>query len=727
MKYLFSCILEDKPILKAQVFIWLQSLTQKLSIDPKHIFVHTIGNLEPNFEQWLKRSQVNLIAAKPFAQDNPYCNKLSQLDTFLAPSLDFDYVFLMDCDTALLSLEGLALEESIYAKIVDFPNPPLEITQSIFEEAGLDFRETEASFALRGNKITQVHNCNGGLYIISKELLPRLAKSWKSYARWSLENIRVYTPRYSKHVDQVSFALAVESLAEKVHPLGLQWNYPTHLSKDILPDLDVKMLHFHQELDEQMHLKKVGHPKVDQAIDDLNQMLDEAIKQDLNNALFWDLRYALHPNLGSGVGSRGEILHFKQELIKLLIYGREEHHVIDIGFGDLELTKVLPFKHYLGLDISEEAVKLAQQKRPDWRFQKGSIYDENIPEADIVMCFDVLIHQSSQQEYEKIVESAGFRAKKRLIIGAYNESPAFSSKITHFHSSIQEEIAKHGQFDEIARVAKYRDVSVIVATRLPSERHQRDISSQDLNRAFQEVTSPDMLQYAVDVSRHHFQFFTSHYPRVFEYSWLLEQLRGAKDKKVLDIGAGVCPLPICLAHWGNKVVTVDAHTIKRDFKNVENWNEWGYLDYSETHPRIQSHNQDFSFFGDKSSSYDAIYSISVIEHMPRKIRLGILRQASKLLRPGGELLLTIDLVPGTERLWNMSESKQVEDEQIHGTIDSFILEVKKYGFEISDQEIKRNIYNSRTDVLFLKAKSLKSTLMKSSTRRLLGNVKALFR
>src|SRR5690606_9057428 len=201
-------------------------------------------------------------------------------------------------------------------------------------------------------------------------------------------------------------------------------------------------------------------------------------------------------------------------------------------------------------------------KRPDWQFLNKSIIDENIFEVDLVMCFDVLIHQSKKEDFQEMVKSMIEKATDRIIIGAYNEQPTYSSKITHYYNGILEEIKKHDKFDEIGVMGKYRDVSVIVGTK-NSNTHKRDIGAEDLNKAFQEMERPDLLQYLVDVSRGNLGFYTSHYPRVFEYSWLLEQLEGQSNIKVLDIGAGVCPLPLCLSDMGLNVTTVDSHSTKR--------------------------------------------------------------------------------------------------------------------------------------------------------------------
>lgn len=696
MKIIFSCVLDYNPLMAAQVFIWLNSLKNQ-QIDGNDIYIHLIGKVPDEYLKMLKAEDVNIIERQPFDSRNKYCNKLVQLDTFSNLD-DYDYVFLMDCDTAIVSMEGLSLKNEIYAKVVDFPNPPIAILEKIFEANNLSIDKCKTTFKNLEEEYSDWNNCNGGLYIISSDFIKKLNLLWKQYAKWGIDNKELFTDTYSKHADQVGFALAMNSLGEKVTHLGIEWNYPTHISKNLLPEIEPKIIHFHDKIDAHMNLIKTGLKIADNSIEKINQVTSMNITGHLNNALFWNLRYAQCPELGSGVGSRGDILKYKKRLIKYLTYDFKNKNIIDVGCGDLELTKEFDFKNYLGLDISEESLKICKDKRPDWKFENASITDDSVKEADLVMCFDVLIHQSSLSDFKEMISSIVSKSQSRIIIGAYNTQPEFKSDITYFHNGVLEEIKHYNKFNEVEIVGKYRDVTVISASIYKSN-HSRDLSSEMLNKAFEEVNRPDILRYLVDVSRSNLGFYTSHYPRVFEYTWLFEQLEDKKGS-VLDIGAGVCPLPITLALNGFKVTTVDSHSKIRKLADKADWNEWGFLDYSILNNDIQSHNIDFLKFKSKKL-FDFIYSISVIEHIPKSNRLKVLKNASKLLKKGGKLLLTVDLYPNTENLWNLSEDKEVEPIEVHGTVNTFKNELKQYGFEIVQEDIQRDIPNSRTDVYYV--------------------------
>jgi 2-polyprenyl-3-methyl-5-hydroxy-6-metoxy-1,4-benzoquinol methylase len=698
MNIKYSCVIDSASIFKTQALIFIKSLLFN-GIKPKDIYIHTTEITKDDFFNWLEELGVNVLKVTTYDKRNKYCNKLVQLKTFQEIE-DYDYVFLMDCDTSIVSLEGLELEHDFYSKIVDFPNPPIDILKGIYAKAELTFKEAETSFPLANNNKTEFNNCNGGLYIFSKKGLNTIAPHWIKWSNWCIDNADLFTEHYSKHADQVGFALAMSETDSKLNHLDMTWNYPIHVNKELLPNIKPNIIHFHNQLDNHMKILPVGLSNVDKSISVINEMITNYLSTSLDNRLFWNNRYKNFPELDSGVGSRGEILDYKKQLLSYVSFPFINKKILDVGCGDLELTKSMPFKSYLGIDISNEALELCKQKKPQWSFENKTI-NELADTFNFIMCFDVLIHQSSKQDFENLVKEICDKSDNRVLIGAYDIKPEFSSDITYYYKSFVEEVKRFKKFNEFAIVGKYRDVTVLSAS-INKCTHKRDIKSDILNRAYNSVSRPDLLQYLVDVSRVNFNFYTSHYPRVFEYTWLLEHFEEKKSMNVLDIGAGVCPLPICLTEFGHKVTTVDSHPLKREIKDKEQWNEWGFLDYSLIDARIKSKNIDFGKFR-SFNKFDCIYSISVIEHMPRVSRLKVLKKASRLLKKHGKLLLTIDIEPKNNTIWNHSENKKVEDESIHGTIESFTNELNRFGFDIYEDNIQRNIDDSRTDVWYIKA------------------------
>ena len=70
-------------------------------------------------------------------------------------------------------------------------------------------------------------------------------------------------------------------------------------------------------------------------------------------------------------------------------------------------------------------------------------------------------------------------------------------------------------------------------------------------------------------------------------------------------------------------------------------------------------------------------------------------------RYGGSLLLTIDLVPFSDFLWNRAEGREVEPLLRHGTIFDLLQQLKSVDIRVDELEVVRAIKNSRTDLLLI--------------------------
>lgn len=393
----------------------------------------------------------------PFG-DRKYCNKLAQIENM--PTADADAVVLLDTDTIAVSdLRVWISADAIRAKIVDFQNPPIETLREIASIAELDTGDTCSTDA--GEADTFVGNCNGGMYSIPGRLAQHLAIEWKRWATWLLahpEPLRRVNREI--HVDQVSFWMALRATGMPFEIAPSNMNYFTHVNAErryFERNQAIALLHYHDKLNV---LGKLDVPSglgadADEAIERANKQ----IGANFNNRLFWEFRYDHFPERGSGVGSRGDNLVYKRELLRA--NGIEEaSSILDIGCGDLEVVKPVSLCGYVGVDMSPLAIQRGREALPGATFILG--LQPETPTAELVLCFEVLIHQHDEDDYRKVIAFAAERASRTLLISGYAaDSEAIrNNSMTFFHEALADSLAKTGKFRSIEEIGRHTDVVI---------------------------------------------------------------------------------------------------------------------------------------------------------------------------------------------------------------------------------------------------------------------------
>lgn len=231
---------------------------------------------------------------------------------------------------------------------------------------------------------------------------------------------------------------------------------------------------------------------------------------------------------------------------------------------------------------------------------------------------------------------------------------------------------------------------------------KNDIGEEKLAKILKESQSPDLVLELVGLSRKHFGWYVRHLPRSVEYPWVLKQIGDVRGKTILDIGAGVSPLPLYLAERGAKVVTLDSSTNIRELsQDRKSWNEWGFLDYAQLDQSITSLNKDALSVKFDDATFDCIYSVSAIEHMPASTRKRLWRHFGEWLKAQGSLVLTVDLHPNSQSLWNYTEGKPIESKMEHGDTYELLQEITQEKFQLVATEYLRRHHDSPVDVLLL--------------------------
>jgi 2-polyprenyl-3-methyl-5-hydroxy-6-metoxy-1,4-benzoquinol methylase len=354
------------------------------------------------------------------------------------------------------------------------------------------------------------------------------------------------------------------------------------------------------------------------------------------------------------------------------------------------------------VDVSIEALEIARQKRPDWTFAAPyTLSDDGT--FDLVLCLDVLIHQPSREAYDAEIRALCRRTGSTLVVAGYDEAPVFTSSLTFFHEPLSASLRRLGHFAEAFAVARYRDVTVVVAKQPTADLHPRDMGSSLVRDVVGWTRDPLRFRELLDRSRRQLGFFPAHSPRAVEYTWIAGRVASCPwVERVVDAGAGVSALPLHLAAAGYRVLTVDHSPLVRSLADQASWNEWGFLDYAAVDPRIVSRHEPFETLALHEPA-DIIYSVSVIEHLATPVRQAWLRRAAALLRPGGHLLLTVDLAAPGEDLWPFAEGRVVEAD--HGSLTDLCGEAAAAGLTVDSVEIVRALPATRVDVALIAART----------------------
>ena len=683
---LYSAVVDPKGLFPAQAERLVYSLTGLCEVKPEQIVLHVVGEIPSTFQRSFERLGVELVPVSSFP-GNPYCNKLQQLPALL--NRKFEDVVLLDCDVVVLEPPPRAIGK-LSGKAVDFGNPPINILESVFSKAKLPLKLWTTDI---DQLPTAWANCNGGVYIIDHDLMSQLAAAWTHWSHWCMENSEVFKD-FVHHVDQVSFAMAVASEGLPFEPLDPRFNFPSHVMQYVERDCDPAVIHYHRAIDDQQFLQPVeGLQMVNKAITRVNQLLQIKRRSRFENSFFWNARYLQHTELGSGVGSRGAILDKKISVIKEVIKILSPLKVADIGAGDGNTVSQIPKDVYLcGFDVAPVSEDIYRESRDGNDWQLYDICESPLQGGiwDLVICLDLLIHYSSMSEYQSAIENLT-KSESPLLVSGFDAIPVANGPMTYFHEPLSFSLQNQGYLT--IPICAYRGLTMFLAFPKGYFCTKFRLPEDLMVSAIPYLEDPIHVLTCVQNSFERLGFFPIHLPRLIEYSWILKRMNLIKDARVVDAGAGLSILPFMLADLGHTVTTIDSNKEDRTRTDQKTWNEWGFLDYSSLDPRISSLN--IGFESNKISELDVVLSVSVIEHLPSEVRKRWIEKASEQLVLGGLLLLTVDLIPFTNRLWNYSQGELVDLEESHGSIDDLLSEIKGYGFNIINCEITNYLPRSR--------------------------------
>jgi hypothetical protein len=462
----WSCVLDDSPALWSAFVPWLATALGPGSIAAEDLVVHHAAPLRHDIEALCAKFGVRTVPVPPFDARSPHCNKLRQVDT------DFDdarRVVLMDVDTvfaARLPIEQV--QAHVAGKLVDAANPPLHVLQRVFGAAGVPLPNVRTS-ALRdadhgdGRFETLMGHFDGGLYIVDAcALRETIGPRWTHWTRWLLDRAGILE-RWRVHVDRVAFCLALAETGLHADVVPGAWNVPTHVHSAHVDDAAIVLQH-QGRLDAHMRLDGALVPEAANALARVNAAIDAFQRKTFDNRTFWNHRYAAHPALGSGPGSRGEALSQKRAWLSALLALAPEASLLDWGCGDLEVARNLPCTDGTGVDIALEALRVARPKRPEWRFMTPAQFDalDGRP-RDFVLCLDVLVHQRAADDYAHLLHRLAPLAQLGLLVAGYDAEPNPRSHIHYFHEPLRTSLAAIPRVLEAVPLLETRDTTLYFA------------------------------------------------------------------------------------------------------------------------------------------------------------------------------------------------------------------------------------------------------------------------
>jgi SAM-dependent methyltransferase len=689
---------DEHPRFHLDALRWFVSLTTIAGVDPGDLVVHVVGPDTSDALAHLRSCGVRVRSIEGIDPRSPHCNKVAGALRLAEERMEGLVVL---CDTDVVVLEDprtlVIPPGSIGGKVVDTPVPPLEVLHDIFKAADVPAPPT-TPLPWGDNQATVVGNSNGGLYLIPAPLLPVLAPAWEQWARWLLDRRQLLLD-WTFHLDQVAMVLALAAEGIGSEQLDVRWNTPVHDLTRIPPDPPVPaVIHYHQEVDPQGRIRMTGFPPIDRQIERVNEAIGRLWQESFPNATFWQWRYLTDPELGSGIGSRGDPLLGKRDLLATLLEVLAPASVIDVGCGDGEATRDLPMPGYVGIDLSPEAVRRAEIARPEGEFLVGSLADFPV-RADLTICLDVLIHQSDAAAYRDQVSRLWASADRALVISGYEKPLDAVAPMVHFHEPLSATLLAVAPEAEYYPVREEHGITTFVVLRPRSEPHPRDLRAATLSSVIDRHPDPlRLLALRLDGQRT-LGFFPDHVPRLWEYpvaaGLVMENLGAAS--RLVDVGAGITPLAPFLTGNGYVVDTVDPSEIHRAWPPAKDWNEWGYLDYAEAGLGHRSWNCSLDELPE-STVFDGAFSISVIEHIPATARRALLTAMAVRLRPGGLMVLTVDLTRGGLDLWNKNMGQIVDESGGHGTFPDVIAEATSAGFDLVRNDVVREWGDVEVDI-----------------------------
>jgi len=146
---------------------------------------------------------------------------------------------------------------------------------------------------------------------------------------------------------------------------------------------------------------------------------------------YWENRYKIGGN--SGAGSYNNLAEFKAEIVNNFVIENNIKSVIDFGCGDGNQLSYLNLPKYLGVDVSQTAIKICKKKYKNDTSKAFLLYEDaknHLQDSenryDLGLSMDVLYHLNEEEVFSDYLSNLFAASKKYVIIYSINiDNPLF--------------------------------------------------------------------------------------------------------------------------------------------------------------------------------------------------------------------------------------------------------------------------------------------------------------
>ena len=454
-----GCVAENNSKYLAQALRLVQSIRWfGGKISSAKIVVCVVDGINSIYKMELQRYSADIRIVERYSNIHPQSNKLKFLQQ---PDLkEYQTILLLDCDTVVIQdPTRYFTTEHFCAKIADGPTISSQLFKKIFACFQLPLPKEEFRCTVRNTPT--IPYFNAGVLKFSQLSLFELIPKWLELNEKLIKQINILG-KSSNFCEQASLSLAIASTNTKFGLFGNEMNFPVH-HKDYVPllgNVDPLLIHYHSHTNPSGYICESQYQMANIRISQFNDRLREEREVLFNNRLFWNFRYSEDPKLGSGIGSRGECLKYKRDVLRKLTETYDLRTILDVGCGDMEVGSILPSHGYLGVDVSDVVIERNSKKFTDRTFVCGNFLDLSLSPADMVVCMDVLIHLNDYSFYVGFVSKIVEMTIKLGVVAGYEMRPE-NGGIIFFHEPLSETLMRAGVTD-IKQVGRYRDVEIFI-------------------------------------------------------------------------------------------------------------------------------------------------------------------------------------------------------------------------------------------------------------------------